>query len=59
MRVEYVPAYADYLRSKEVRAREELRPPRLPQTVQDMDLALPEQTVLMFRCVCVCACGQP
>jgi hypothetical protein len=49
MRVEYVPAYADYLRSKEARAREELRPPRLPQGVQDMDLALPEQAILMFR----------
>jgi hypothetical protein len=50
MREPYVKAYAEYLRSKEVRAREELRPPRLPQAVQDMDLALPEQTILMFRC---------
>lgn len=51
MRVEYVPAYAAYLRSRDMRAAEELRPPKVPQAVQDMDLALPEKTILMFRCV--------
>ncbi|KAL4858517.1 Vacuolar protein sorting-associated protein 13C [Chlorella vulgaris] len=49
MRVEYVPAYAAYLRSRDMRAAEELRPPKVPQAVQDMDLALPEKTILMFR----------